>query len=157
MASPEKQAKRARRAKAKAKQARSIRNSSASVLSEELLDDVALGLIGILRRLAEAESISMVDMLTTLFREASSPNAKSLDEEIDNQIIILKVYGRKIEGRSEDWMENSEFLEAYAKAARRIGREELIDAWHDAHDFEEAVAGERDHTETVPKLVDTTE
>ncbi len=34
----------------------------------------------------------------------NSPNAQSVDEEIDNQIIILKIYGRKIEGRSEDWM-----------------------------------------------------
>jgi hypothetical protein len=148
MASPEKQAKRARRAKAKAKQARAIRNNPSRVLSEELLDDVALGLIGILSRLAEAESISMVDMLITLFRETNSPNAQSVDEEIDNQIIILKVYGRKIEGRSKDWMENAEFLQAYAKAATRIGREELIDAWHDAHDFEETVASELDRAET---------
>lgn len=45
-------------------------------------------------------------------------------------------------------MENAEFLEAYVKAATRIGREELIGAWHDAHDLEETVASEPDRAET---------
>ena len=135
MSSAQKQAKRAKRAKTKAKQARTIRNSAAKGLSEETLDDIAQGMIGILMRMAEAEAISQVEMLTTLIRETGMSKAKSLDDEIDNQIVILKVYGRKIEGRSEDWMEDTGFLEAYTEAARRLSREELIDAWHDAHDF----------------------
>lgn len=135
MASTQKQAKRAQRAKTKAKQARTVRSSTPKGLSEELLDDIAQGMLGILMRLAEAEVISQVEMLSTLIRETSMSKAKSLDDEIDNQIVILKVYGRKVEGRSEDWMEDAKFLEAYAEAARRLDREELIEAWHDAHDF----------------------
>lgn len=135
MASTQKQAKRAKRAKTKAKQARAVRNNSPKSISEELLDDLAVGVVGILLRLAEAEAISMVDMLVTLMHETSMSGAKSLDEEIDNQIILLTLYGRKVEGRPEDWMESSEFLEAYSEAANRFGREELIEAWYDAKDF----------------------
>ena len=135
MASTQKQAKRAKRAKTKAKQARTVRSSTPKGMSEELLDDIAQGMIGILMRMAEAEVISKVEMLTTLMRETGMAKAKSLDDEIDNQIVILKVYGGKVEGRSEDWMEDTGFLEAYAEAARRLDREELIEAWNDAHDF----------------------
>ncbi len=135
MASTQKQAKRAKRAKTKAKQAREVRNNAQKSASEELLDDFAQGLVSILIRLAESESISMVDMLMTLMRETSTSGARSLDEEIDNQIIVLKVYGTKVEGRSEDWMESSEFQKAYSEAAHRLGREELIEAWYHAHDF----------------------
>lgn len=53
--------------------------------------------------------------------------AKSLDEKIDNQIIVLKVYGRKAEGRSEDSIEIAEFMKAYSEAAHRLGREKLIE------------------------------
>lgn len=135
MSSAQKQTKRAKRAKTKAKQARTVRNSAPKGLSDETLDDIAQGMIGRLMRMAEAEAISQVEMLTTLIRETGMSKTKSLDDEIDNQIVILKVYGRKIEGRPEDWMEDTGFLEAYAEAARRLGREELIEAWHDAHDF----------------------
>jgi hypothetical protein len=135
MASDKKQAKRAKRAKAKAKQARAVRNNTPQGLSEEMLDDIAEGLVAILWRLAEAEEISQVEMLTTLITETSMSKAKTLDDEIDNQIVILTTYGRKIVGRPENWMEDAGFLEAYAEAARRLGREELIEAWHDAHDF----------------------
>lgn len=134
MASTQKQAKRAKRAKAKAKQARTIRSSSPRTLSDAPVDDIAQGIVGMLVRLAEAESISMVNMLATLMRD-TGPNAKSLDDEIDSQIIILKLYGSKIEGRSENWMEDSKFLEAYAEAAQMTGRGELIEAWYDAQDF----------------------
>lgn len=135
MASTQKQAKRAKRAKTKAKQARAVRNNTPKGLSEEMLDDITEGLILILRRLAEAEAVSLVEMLTALIIETGMSKAKSLDDEIDNQIIILTTYGRKVVGRSEDWMEKTEFLDAYAEAARKLGREELIEAWHDAHDF----------------------
>lgn len=134
MASTQKQAKRAKRAKAKAKQARTIRSSSPRTLSDAPVDDIAQGIVGMLVRLAEAESISMVNMLATLMRD-TGPKAKSLDDEIDSQIIILKLYGSKIEGRSENWMEDSKFLEAYAEAAQMTGRGELIEALYDAQDF----------------------
>lgn len=135
MASPQKQAKRAQRAKAKAKQARTIRNSPPKGESEETLDDIARGLLAILMRLAEAEAVSQVEMLTTLIREMGMSEWESLDDEIDMQIVLLKQYGERIEGRSADWMEDASFLENYAAAARLVGREELIQAWHDAHDF----------------------
>ncbi|UQS17567.1 hypothetical protein [Pseudomonas sp. HS6] len=85
--------------------------------------------------MAEAEAVSQVEMLSTLISDLGMAKAETLDDEIDMQIVLLKLYGRKIEGRTEDWMEDSGFLEAYAQAARRLGREELIEAWHDAHDF----------------------
>ncbi|UZM15471.1 hypothetical protein LZV00_06925 [Pseudomonas kielensis] len=135
MASPQKQAKRAQRAKAKAKQARTIRNSPPKGESEETLDDIAQGLLAILMRLAEAEAISQVEMLTTLIRDTGMSEWESLDDEIDMQIVLLKQYGQRIEGRSADWMEDASFLENYAAAARVVGREELIDAWSEAHDF----------------------
>ena len=86
-------------------------------------------------RLAEAEVLTNLELLITLIRETGLSEAKSLDDEIDTQILILKVYGQKIEGRSADWMEHAKFLEAYAEAARKLDREELIQAWNDAHDF----------------------
>ncbi|MHB2250568.1 hypothetical protein ACX64O_27395 [Pseudomonas fitomaticsae] len=135
MASIQKQTKRAKRAKTKAKQARAVRNNAPKGVSEELLDDIAQGMVSTLIRLAEAEDISMVNMLMTLIRETSISDARSLDEEVDNQIIVLTLYGRKVEGRSEDWLTSSEFLKAYSEAANNLGREELIEAWHDAHDL----------------------
>lgn len=132
MASPQKQAKRAKRAKAKAKQARTIRNGMLKVVETI---DVAEGMVNLLMRMAEAEVISQIEMLTTLISDPGMSTAETLDDEVDMQIVLLKVYGNKIEGRSEDWMEEAGFLEAYAEAARRLGREELIQAWHDAFDF----------------------
>jgi len=134
MASDKKQAKRAKRAKAKAKQARTVRNGTPQGEYVETIE-VAEGMVNLLVRLAEAEAISQVEMLTTLISDSGMSKAETLDDEVDMQIVLLKVYGRKIEGRSEDWMEDAGFLEAYAEAARRLGREELIEAWHDAHDF----------------------
>ena len=109
MPSPQKQAKRAKRAKTKAKQARTVRNSTPTGVSldSDLMNDRALGMADMLPRLAEAEVISQVEMLTTLIRETGLSEAKSLDDEIDTQILILKVYGQKIEGRSADWMEHA--------------------------------------------------
>lgn len=134
MASDRKQAKRAKRAKAKAKQARTIRNGTPQGEYIETIE-VAEGMVNLLVRMAEAEAISQVEMLTTLISDSGMSKAETLDDEVDMQIVLLKVYGKKIEGRSEDWMEDAKFLEAYAEAARRLGREELIEAWYDAHDF----------------------
>ncbi|MFK3973603.1 hypothetical protein ACI2KS_23065 [Pseudomonas sp. NPDC087358] len=134
MASDKKQAKRAKRSKSKAKQARIVRNGSAQGEYVETIE-VAEGMVNLLVRMAEAEAISQVEMLTTIIGDSGMSKAETLDDEIDMQIVILKVYGRKIEGRTDDWMEHAGFLEAYAEAARILGREELIDAWHDAHDF----------------------
>ncbi|MFL1389339.1 hypothetical protein ACI77F_16880 [Pseudomonas tritici] len=134
MASDKKQAKRAKRAKAKAKQGRTVRNGS---LQGEYVETVEVSerMVSLFVRMAEAEAISLVEMLTTLISDSGMSKAETLDDEIDMQIVLLKVYGRKIEGRTEDWMEDDGFLEAYTQAARRLGREELIEAWHDAHDF----------------------
>ncbi|MBA5980254.1 hypothetical protein HT737_09710 [Pseudomonas sp. MD195_PC81_125] len=134
MASDKKQAKRAKRTKAKAKQARTVRNGSFQRSYLETVE-VSEGMVSLLVRMAEAEAISQVEMLTTLISDSGMSKAETLDDEVDMQIVLLKVYGRKIEGRTEDWMEDDGFLEAYAQAARRLGREELIGAWHDAHDF----------------------
>lgn len=134
MASDKKQAKRAKRAKAKAKQARTVRNGSPQGEYVETVEATA-GMVSLLLRMAEAEAISQVEMLTTLISDSGMAKAETLDDEVDMQIVLLKVYGRKIEGRTEDWMEDTRFLEAYAQAARTLGREELIQAWHDAHDF----------------------
>lgn len=134
MASDKKQAKRAKRAKAKAKQARTVRNGSSQGEYVETVD-VAEGMISLLVRMADAEAISQVEMLTTLISDSGMSKAETLDDEVDMQIVLLKVYGGKIDGRAEDWMEDAGFLEAYAQAARRLGREELIEAWHEAHDF----------------------
>lgn len=134
MASAQKQAKRAKRAKTKAKQARTVRNGMPQGEYVETIE-VAEGMVNLLVRMAEAEAISQVEMLTTLISDSGMSNAETLDDEVDMQIVLLKVYGKKIEGRSEDWMKDAGFLEAYAEAARRLGREELIEAWHDAHDF----------------------
>ncbi|WP_413791118.1 MULTISPECIES: hypothetical protein [unclassified Pseudomonas] len=61
---------------------------------------------------------------------------ESVDDAVDMQIVLLKAYGAQVgEERSADWMEDASFLEDYAKAARIVGKEELIDAWNDAHDF----------------------
>lgn len=134
MASAQKQAKRAKRAKTKAKQARTVRNGTPQGEYVETIE-VAEGMVNLLVRMAEAEAISQVEMLTTLISDSGMSNAEKLDDEVDMQIVLLKVYGKKIEGRSEDWMEDAGFLEAYAEAARRLGREELIEAWNEAHDF----------------------
>lgn len=134
MASDKKQAKRVKRAKAKAKQARTVRNGSPQGEYVETVD-VAEGMVSLFVRMAQAEAISQVEMLTTLISDSGMAKAETLDDEVDMQIVLLKVYGRKIEGRAEDWMEDTRFLEAYAEAARTLGREELIHAWDEAHDF----------------------
>ncbi len=83
-------------------------------------------------QLAEAEAISFVEMLVTAIELTCE--AGSLDEQIDAQMLVLTMYGKKIEGRQIDWMEDAKFSDAYAEAARRLGREELIAAWNDAYD-----------------------
>lgn len=122
MASPQKQA----------KQARTIRNGMLKVVETI---EVAEGMVNLLIRMAEAEVISQTEMLTILISDPGISTAETLDDEVDLQIVLLKVYGNKIEGRSEDWIEDTGFLAAYAEAARRLGREELIQAWQDAFDF----------------------
>ncbi|CRM62025.1 hypothetical protein [Pseudomonas sp. 25 E 4] len=135
MASPQKQAKRTQRAKAKAKQARTIRNSAPKGQSDEVLDEVAQGLLAIMMQLAEAEAVSQVEMLITLIKEMGMSDWESIEDEVDMQIVLLKKYGERIEGRSADWMQDTSFLENYAAAARIVGREELIQAWNEAHEF----------------------
>ncbi|HGW8584797.1 TPA: hypothetical protein ACNRRF_004640 [Pseudomonas aeruginosa] len=132
MASDKKKAKRAKRAKLKAKEirvARRVINDNGS----ETLDALARNMVSLLRKLGEAEETSMVEMLKTLMMETSKSEVAYLDDEIDYQIVVLKVYGKRTEGRAEDWMEQPDFLQAYAEAARRVGRPELIEAWQDAY------------------------
>lgn len=102
-----------------------------------LLDDVAKGMGSLLWKLAEAEVTSMVEMLKTLMIETGQAEIAYLDDEVDFQIITLKAYGQRVEGRPDDWMEQPAFLEAYAEAARWVGRSELIEAWQDAHVLED--------------------
>ncbi|MCP8633416.1 hypothetical protein PUR31_02285 [Pseudomonas mosselii] len=132
MASDKKMAKRAKRAKLKARETRVAR----SVISDDgsaLLDDLAKGMVSLLWKLAEAEVTSMVEMLKTLMIETGQAEIAYLDDEVDFQIIVLKTYGQRVEGRPDDWMAQPAFLEAYAEAARWVGRSELIEAWQDAH------------------------
>ena len=129
-------AKRAKRAKLKARETRVAR----SVISDDgsaLLDDLAKGMVSLLWKLAEAEVTSMVEMLKTLMIETGQAEIAYLDDEVDFQIITLKAYGQRVEGRPDDWMEQPAFLEAYAEAARWVGRSELIEAWQDAHVLED--------------------
>ncbi|PNG32256.1 hypothetical protein A1395_22410 [Pseudomonas protegens] len=136
MASDKKKAKRAKRAKVKARETRVARN----VISDDgsaLLDDLAKGMVSLLWKLAEAEVTSMVEMLKTLMIETGQAEIAYLDDEVDFQIITLKAYGQRVEGRSDDWMEQPAFLDAYAEAARWVGRSELIEAWQDAHVLED--------------------
>ncbi|EIU3227671.1 hypothetical protein L4O92_002534 [Pseudomonas aeruginosa] len=88
-------------------------------------------------KLAEAEETSMVEMLKTLMVETGKSEMAYLDDEIDYQIVVLKIYGMRTEGRMEDWMEQPGFLQAYAEAADRVGRSELIEAWQDAQMLED--------------------
>ncbi|HDS1692671.1 MULTISPECIES: hypothetical protein [Pseudomonas] len=136
MASDRKKAKRAKRAKLKAKEARGARHVMSDDNSESL-DSIAQSMMSMLVKLGEAEETSMVEMLKTLIIETGRGEIPYLDDEIDSQIIILKVYGRSTEGRTEDWMEQPIFLAAYAEAARWVGRPELIEAWQDAFVLED--------------------
>lgn len=136
MASDRKKAKRAKRAKLKAKETRVSRN----VINDdgaETLRILGEGMVSLLLKLAEAEATSMVEMLKTLMIETGQAEMAYLDDEVDYQIIILTAYGQRIEGRPEDWMDEPAFLEAYAAAARWVGRSELIEAWQDAHVMED--------------------
>lgn len=134
MASERKMAKRAKRAKLKAKETRVSRNV---INDEETLRTLGEGMVSLLWKLAEAEVTSMVEMLKTLMIETGQAEMAYLDDEVDYQIIVLTAYGQRIEGRREDWMEEPAFLEAYAIAARWVGRSELIEAWQDAHVLED--------------------
>ncbi|AYN82933.1 TPA: hypothetical protein L6B69_10210 [Pseudomonas aeruginosa] len=94
-------------------------------------------MMSLLWKLAEAEETSMVEMLKTLMVETGKSEMAYLDDEIDYQIVVLKIYGMRTEGRMEDWMEQPGFLQAYAEAADRVGRSELIEAWQDAQMLED--------------------
>lgn len=93
--------------------------------------------MSLLWKLAEAEVTSMVEMLKTLMIETGQAEIAYLDDEVDFQFIALKAYGQRVEGRPDDWMEQPAFLEAYAEAARSVGRSELIEAWQDARVLED--------------------
>lgn len=135
MASAQKQAKRAKRAKTKAKQARAIRNNIPRTETVETFE-FSQGAFDLFKRMKDAEAVSRVEMLTTLLNDSGMSKAGSLEDAVDMQIVFLKAYGAKFgEDRPEDWMEDAGFLEDYANAARIIGKEELIDAWNQAHDF----------------------
>lgn len=58
-------------------------------------------MVSLLRKLGEAEETSMVEMLKTLMMETSKSEVAYLDDEIDYQIVVLKVYGKRTEGRAE--------------------------------------------------------
>lgn len=139
MASPQKQAKRAKRAKSKAKQARTIRSETPKGV--ELMDEMSVeelqemqGMLEVIKQMEAAEAISQTEMLTRLLDDGEMFEAQSKEKEVDAQIVALMVYGRRV-GKPENWMKAPEFLEAYAEAARRNNREDLIEAWNDAHDF----------------------
>lgn len=139
MASPQKQAKRAKRAKSKAKQARAIR--SGTLKGVELTDGMSVEelqemqeMLEVIKEMEAAEAISQTEMLTRLIDDGEMFAARSIEEEVDAQIVALMVYGRRV-GKPENWMRTPEFLEAYAEAARRNDREDLIGAWNDAVDF----------------------
>lgn len=135
MASPQKQAKRAKRAKAKAKQSRTDRNNTPRFELAETIE-FSQETFDLFKRMKEAESVSRVEMLTTLLSDSGMSTARSLEDAVKMQIVLLEEYGTQVgEKRPTDWMEDASFLEAYAEAARIVGREELIDAWNDAQDF----------------------
>lgn len=135
MASAQKQAKRAKRAKTKAKQARIIRNNSSWDDAEESIG-LSQQTIDLLLRMKESEAVSRFEMLKTLLSDSGLSNLNSIDETVDRQIILLEVYGAKVgEKRPSDWMKDASFLEEYANAARFVGREEFIGAWNDAQEF----------------------
>jgi hypothetical protein len=135
MASDRKRAKRAKRAKLKAKESRVARQ----VIDDgsQSMDFLAQSMMSLLWKLGEAEETSMVEMLKTLMMETGKSEMAYLDDEIDYQIVVLKVYGKSTEGRMENWMEQPDFLQAYAEAARWVGRSELVDAWQEAHVLED--------------------
>jgi hypothetical protein len=135
MGSPQKQAKRAKRAKAKAKQARTIRNNTSRGESVESIE-LSQQTFDLLKRMKEAEAVSRVEMLTTLLSDPGMATG-SVEEAVEMQIILLQAYGKQVgEERPSDWMEDASFLKDYAEAARIVGKEELIEAWNDANDFE---------------------
>lgn len=136
MASAQKQAKRAKRAKTKAKQARTIRGGTPKVVDEMSVEELQEmhEVLEEIKQMEAAEAVSQTEMLTMLLRDEEISAGKSLEEEINAQIVALMVYGRRV-GKPENWMRAPEFQEAYAAAARRIDREDLIEAWNDAHDF----------------------
>lgn len=136
MASALKQAKRAKRAKTKAKQARTIRSTTPKVADEMSVEELQemQEVLEEIKQMEAAEAVSQTEMLTMLLRDKEISAGKSLEEEINAQILALMVYGRRV-GKPENWMRTPEFLEAYTAAARRMDREDLIDAWINATDF----------------------
>ena len=135
MGSTLKQAKRAKRAKTKAKQARAIRNNIPRKATVESIE-FSQKALDLFKRMKDAEAGSRVEMLTILFNDSGMSQAGSLEDAVDMQIVFLKFYGARVgEDRPEDWMEDASFLEDYANAARIVGKEEFIDAFKDAHDF----------------------
>ncbi|MFV3382958.1 hypothetical protein [Pseudomonas sp. NY15354] len=96
--------------------------------------DAVQVILDALARMEEAAIVTPVDMLTALLSDPSISAARSLEEEIDMQVVFLKVYGERIYGRPTAWMDTPGFLAAYAEAARKVGREELVKAWDDARD-----------------------
>lgn len=136
MASDRKKAKRALRAKAKARRAKIVRHEVDDDCAE-ILDICAENMLDLFCKLAIAEEAGMFEMLKTLIVDTGRAEMAYPDDEVDWQIVILMMYGRLIEGRPQDWMEQRDFKDAYAQAARWVGRSELIEAWEDAHDFEQ--------------------
>jgi hypothetical protein len=135
VASTQKQAKRAKRTKMKAKQARAIRNNAPRKATVESIE-FSQSAIDLFKRMKDAEAISRVEMHTTLLSDPGMSKVGSLENAVDMQIVFLKAYGAKFsEDRPDDWMEDAAFLEDYANASRIVGKEELIDAWKEAHSF----------------------
>lgn len=132
MASPQKQAKRAQRAKAKAKQGRTVRNNTLKDAELEY-QELAPSTLEMFKRMKQAEETSRVEMLVILLSDPGLAIAGNPQDATDMQRILMALYrdwrndrGHEIPGA---WANDPSFKEDYAKAAHIIGRPEFIEAW----------------------------
>lgn len=126
MGSPQKQAKRAKRAKAKAKEARTTRNSVSKYTTTEVVE-LSPKTYALFADMKEAEGRSRVEMLTLLMADPAITAGE--DPAAAQRVLLAYYYDWKQQFPASGWWYDAEFLVDYTEAARRAGREDLVESW----------------------------
>ena len=135
MASLQKQAKRAKRAKDKAKQTRTSRSMAIrhDAESENLIEQIRTQTLQLFAHMDAAEE---EDGRVAMLRIVIEDPLTMLDEDpVGKQRVMLQTYYNvKGEPLGENWWSDAGLLQDYAQAARESGQPGLIDIWNDQLD-----------------------
>ncbi|APC14213.1 MAG: hypothetical protein ACRERW_05920 [Pseudomonas sp.] len=134
MASSQKQAKRAQRAKEKAKKARVVRNNISRYEDSQTVETIETteASVALFKKMKAAQEKSRVDMLVTLMQDEFVSSAETALDATDIQRILLAMYHRWNNSADQmvpGWLDDPEFKEDYAQAAKIADKEEYVTAW----------------------------